>query len=204
DMTERIASPSRWISDDARTGLLHAETRVSGKIRSLWSGFLSFALRDNVLEVAVGLIIATAFTKVVSSLVSDIILPPISLFPFMSKKLEEKFLVLRKGPNYEKPFGYNTREQAIADGAVVWAYGAFSDEVITFITVGITLYSIATAYGYFSRESIIKPTMRCPYCRKEISVKAKRCYLCTSWLDGREDKETSALAHHESSSSSST
>ena len=67
--------------------------------------------------------LATAFTKVTNSLVSDVILPPVSLLPFMSKNLEEKFLVLKRGPNYEGPNGYNTREQAAQDGAVVWAYG---------------------------------------------------------------------------------
>ena len=66
--------------------------------------------------------IATSFTGVVNSLVSDILLPPISLLPFMShKNLPEKFVVLRKGPHGDK--GYNTINQAIEDGAVTMNYG---------------------------------------------------------------------------------
>jgi len=185
----------RWNSAELRASLIGSEQRVSRHISSLWSGFTSFVMRDNVLEVAVGLIFATAFTKVVTSLVSDILLPPISLMPFMSKNLDEKFLVLKKGPKYTKPFGYNTRGQAVGDGAVIWTYGSFIDEMLNFVGVGIALYFLATLYGACTKDSIIRYTVHCQYCRKEISAKAKRCPLCTSWLDGREDKETSALAH---------
>ena len=67
--------------------------------------------------------IATAFTSVVNSLVSDILLPPISLLPFMShKNLPEKFWILRGGPNGSN--GYNTLKQAAEDGAVTMAYGS--------------------------------------------------------------------------------
>jgi large conductance mechanosensitive channel len=66
--------------------------------------------------------VAAAFTKVVSSFVSDIILPVISLLPFLNRNLEEKFAVLRPGPKYEVK-GYNTVAQALDDGAVVLAWG---------------------------------------------------------------------------------
>ena len=59
----------------------------------------------------------------VKSLVSDILLPPISLLPFMSRNLEEKFWVMRKGPHYSRELGYNTRQKAIDDGAVILTYG---------------------------------------------------------------------------------
>ncbi|KAL0058425.1 hypothetical protein AAF712_014900, partial [Marasmius tenuissimus] len=65
--------------------------------------------------------IASQFTAVVNSLVSDILLPPISLLPFMSRNIEEKFLILSKGPHGHE--GYNTRQQALDDGAVIMAYG---------------------------------------------------------------------------------
>jgi hypothetical protein len=65
---------------------------------------------------------AAAFTTVVTSFVSEILLPPISLLPFINKNLEEKFAVLRAGPNRTES-GYNTLQQAADDGAVVMAYG---------------------------------------------------------------------------------
>ncbi|KAF8198459.1 ion channel [Pholiota molesta] len=185
-------------SDDTRRALLQDAESDVGHIRrtvkSAWSGFIDFALRDNVLEVATGLVIAGAFTAVVNSLVSDILLPPLSLLPFMSRNLEEKFLVLRKGAHYKDSGGYNTRNQAMEDGAVILTYGAFLDHVVSFIGIGVTLYFLANLYGYVSHDSIIRHTVKCTYCRKEISAKAKRCPMCTSWLDGREEKDRSALA----------
>jgi large conductance mechanosensitive channel len=85
-----------------------------------------FVARDNVLEVAVGLIIATSFTSLVNTLVSEVLLPPISLIPGMEhKNLPEKFWILRKGPNagVNSTHGYNTLQQARDDGAVTMAYG---------------------------------------------------------------------------------
>ncbi|KAF9524327.1 ion channel [Crepidotus variabilis] len=187
--------PSRWNSAEARTHLMNAETMVSNRVKGIWSGFLDFALRDNVLEVAVGLIVASTFTAVVNSLVSDILLPPLSLLPFMSKNIEEKFWILQRGIHGSQ--GYNTRKQAIDDGAVIMMYGQFINKIVDFICIGLSLYLIATLYGAFSHDSIIRHTIRCRYCRKEISEKAKRCPLCTTWMDGREDKETSALPHHD-------
>ena len=139
--------------------LLPSSSNIKSRTRNAWDGFSDFALRDNVLEVAVGLMsvnlsllfphttasypaqekrkgdikisslissgifsVAAAFTTVISSFVSDIILPPISLLPFFSRNLEEKFAVLKQGPRY-KDVGYNTLEQAKDDGAVVMAYG---------------------------------------------------------------------------------
>ncbi|KAF8157211.1 ion channel [Crassisporium funariophilum] len=189
-----MSTESRWVSDDTREAFLHTESNIKRRVQTAWTGFIQFALRDNVLEVAVGLIIATAFTGVVNSLVSDIILPPISLLPFMSRNLEEKFLILRKGPHYTRPQGYNTRTQAIEDGAVILTYGAFLDQFTNFVGIGVVLYLIANLYGYFSKDSIIRHTIKCAFCRKEISSKAKRCPMCTTWLDGREERETSALS----------
>ena len=69
--------------------------------------------------------IAAAFTTVVTSFVSEILLPPLSLIPGIHRNMDSKFAILRRGPNYNKTMsiGYNTQEQAAADGAVVMAYG---------------------------------------------------------------------------------
>lgn len=114
---------------------------------SFLNAFLDFALQDNILEVAIGLILGAAFTKVVTSFISDILLPPLSLLPGLGRNLDEKFLVLRHGTGnatvVETPSkmrvlsgqtvwqmvseaastGYNTVEQAQADGAVILAWG---------------------------------------------------------------------------------
>jgi large conductance mechanosensitive channel len=66
--------------------------------------------------------LAAAFTTVVTSFVSEILLPPLSLLPFINRNMDEKFAVLRSGPLHERG-GYNTTQQALDDGAVIMAYG---------------------------------------------------------------------------------
>ena len=109
----------------------------------------------------------------------------------MDRNIAEKFWVLKKGPNF--PEGYNTRKQAMEDGALIMTYGyvnvllvcwclfiiglqlsAFLDKILNFIGIGVTLYLVANLYGFFSHDSIIKHTMKCPYCKKEISQKVRR------------------------------
>ncbi|KAI4182420.1 MAG: hypothetical protein L6R41_005992 [Letrouitia leprolyta] len=170
---------------DAQESLLPSTSTFKQRTQSAWDSFSDFALRDNVLEVAVGLILAAAFTTVVSSFVSDIILPPISLLPFFNRNIGEKFAVLRKGPEYEGR-GYNTLKQALDDGAVVMAYGNFLDKIIRFLVIALVLFGTARAYGWAANDSIIKKQVKCKYCRKRISEKAKRCVNCTSWQDGRD------------------
>jgi large-conductance mechanosensitive channel len=67
--------------------------------------------------------LAAAFTDLVKSFVSDVLMPPISILLPLNRNMEEKFAVLHKGPNYNKTTGYNTLHQAQEDGAVVLAYG---------------------------------------------------------------------------------
>ncbi|KAF4259257.1 hypothetical protein KXW98_002451 [Aspergillus fumigatus] len=173
--------------DDSTEALLRAGQSAQSTVKRAWDGFVNFAVRDNVLEVALGLIIAQAFTKVVTSFVSDIILPIVALLPFLHRNMDEKFAVLRRGPHYVEEKGYNTLEQARNDGALVLAYGAFLETVISFVGVSLTLYAIGHLYTWISHEQVIKQTVQCKYCRKYISEKALRCVNCTSWQDGRED-----------------
>lgn len=101
-----------------RDRLLNASRRRASRILH---GFIDFAFQGNVLEIAFGLILASMFTALVTSLVSDILLPPLSVLLPLNKNLEEKFAVLRAGDNGRG--GYNTLKQAQEDGAVVMAYG---------------------------------------------------------------------------------
>ena len=82
--------------------------------RRLTTLSLAFLGRDNVIEVALGLIIGAGFSSVVTSLVSDVILPPLSLLSATSRNLESHFVVLRQGDTMDAI--YNTIEQAAADG----------------------------------------------------------------------------------------
>ncbi|KAK3687345.1 large-conductance mechanosensitive channel [Podospora appendiculata] len=176
--------PNGYESDDDND-LLDQGRRQA---RRLLDGFIDFAFQGNVLEIAFGLILASMFTAVITSLVSDILLPPLSVLLPLNKNLEEKFAILRPGPNRDDEAGYNTLKQAQEDGAVVMAYGFFLNRLVNFVGVGFSLYGLASLYQCFSKDPIIKRTVKCKYCRKRINEKSTRCVNCTSWQDGREDR----------------
>ncbi|KAH7017597.1 large-conductance mechanosensitive channel [Ilyonectria destructans] len=161
--------------------------RGQRKVKRFWDGFIDFAFQGNILQIAFGLILAAAFTDLVKSFVSDVLMPPISIILPINKNMEEKFAVLQKGPNFNTSTGYNTLHQAQDDGAVVMAYGSFINHVISFCMLGFALYGLAHFYTMVSHDPIIKHTKKCKYCRQRINEKAARCIHCTSWLDGRED-----------------
>ena len=77
-------------------------------------------------------------------------------------------------------------KQALDDGALVLAYGNFFDKILRFLLIALSLWVIAMTYSRTSGDNIVKKQVKCKYCRKYISEKAKRCVNCTSWLDGRE------------------
>ncbi|KAJ5122557.1 hypothetical protein N7526_009494 [Penicillium atrosanguineum] len=173
--------------DESSVVLRRVSQTAGDQVKHGWDAFVNFAARDNVLEVALGLIIANAFTKVVTSFVSDVALPVVSLLPFLNRNMDQKFAVLSSGPNYVREDGYNTIKQARDDGALVLAYGLFIENILNFLGVSLTLFAVAHAYMFISHNKIIKPTVRCRYCRKFISEQARRCCSCSSWQDGRED-----------------
>ncbi|KAI0429839.1 large-conductance mechanosensitive channel [Xylaria sp. FL1042] len=170
--------------DEQRSLLEQGEERA----KRMFSGFIDFAFSGNILEIAFGLILANAFTTVTTSFVNDILLPPLSILLPLNRNMDEKFFVLRPGPNYEEQNGYNTIGLAQEDGAVVLAYGGFIRHVVSFLFLGVMLYALAGVYQYFSKDPIIKHTVKCRYCKKRVSTKATRCVNCTSWLDGREER----------------
>ena len=110
-------------SDDEDNQLLRAGKKVQSSASRFWDGFSDFVFNDNVLEVACGLIIASAFTAVVKSFVGDVVTPILSLLPFIDRNFGEKFAVLKRGPQFSTHNGYNTVKQAQNDGAVVLTYG---------------------------------------------------------------------------------
>jgi large conductance mechanosensitive channel len=123
--------------------------------------------------------VAAAFTDLVKSFVSAILMPPIAIIFPINKNIEEKFAVLRAGPNYNTSSpngGYNTLNQAQSDGAVVMAYGSFIYQMVSFIMVGFSLYGLAHVYTLLSHDPIIKYSKKCQYCFKRINEKV--CLFC--------------------------
>ena len=138
--------------------------------------FRDFAVRGNMLDMAVGIIIGVAFGRVVSSLVTDILMPPLGLLAGKSD-FSSKFIDL-SGKTYA------TLAQAKAAGAATINYGVFLNTVFDFLIVAFAVFLIIRQMNRLKGEEKppIATTKECPYCLSVIPLKAARCAHCTSQL----------------------
>ncbi len=137
--------------------------------------FKSFAMRGNVIDLAVGVIIGAAFGKIITSFVNDILMPPIGLL--LGKVDFTNLFVSLTGVKY------TSLAEAQEAAAPTLNYGLFIKNVIDFIIVAIVIFLLIRAINRLSRKDE-KPaevtTRDCPFCQTSISVKATRCPNCTS------------------------
>ena len=141
--------------------------------------FKAFAMRGNVLDLAVGIIIGGAFGTIVKSLVDDVIMPPIGL-ALGNVDFADLFLLLKAGPKALPP--YASLAEAKAAGAVTVNYGVFVNSVITFLIVAFAVFLLVRAANRLGpQEAAAAPSTKdCPYCRMAVPVGATRCPHCTS------------------------
>jgi large conductance mechanosensitive channel len=143
--------------------------------------FKKFAMRGNVVDLAVGIIIGGAFGTIVKSLADDVIMPPIGL-ALGDVDFADLFLMLKEGAKAAPP--YATLAEAQAAGAVTINYGLFVNSVITFLIVAFAIFLLIRGINRLKpQEEPAAPTTKdCPYCRMPIPVAASRCPECTSEL----------------------
>ena len=150
-------------------------------MKSFFNEFKKFIARGNVMDMAVGIIIGAAFTKIVNSLVADIIMPPISLL-LGNVDFTNWFIVLREGAETAAP--YASLDAAKAAGAVTMNLGFFINSIISFLIVAFAIFVIIKAINKMKEEPAPAPaaptTKKCPYCFSEIDIKATKCPHCTS------------------------
>ena len=139
---------------------------VMTKSKGFIEEFLTFIKRGNVVDLAVGVVIGSAFSKIVSSLVDDIIMPLLSL---LTGGLDFSALSIALGSG---------------DGAATLNYGAFIAAIINFLLIALVIFVIIKSINKVSKkpeEPAAEPTTKiCPRCQMEISIKATRCPHCTS------------------------
>jgi large conductance mechanosensitive channel len=145
--------------------------------------FKEFAVRGNVVDMAVGIILGTAFGAIVKSLVSDVIMPPIGL-AMGNVDFANLFFLLKAGD----PAGpYASLADAQAAGAVTINYGIFVNTIISFIIIALVVFLLIRYINQLKREEEAPPpeptTKDCPYCLSSIPIKATRCPQCTSELE---------------------
>jgi large conductance mechanosensitive channel len=143
--------------------------------------FKEFILRGNVVDLAVAVIIGAAFGAIVTSLVNDLIMPPIGLL-LGNVDFTDLFMVLKEGTKAAGP--YATLADAQAAGAVTLNYGVFLSRVVTFLIVAFAVFMMVRTLNRLKRaEPAAAPvTKECPFCASTIAIKATRCPNCTSQM----------------------
>jgi len=146
--------------------------------------FKEFAMRGNVFDMAVGIIIGGAFGKIITSFVNDILMPPIGLL--IGKVNFTNLFIALDGKTYE------SLEAAKAAGAPTINYGVFINTVLDFIIVAFVIFLLVRQMNRLRRKqeaeaapaAPAEPTTKeCPYCASVIPIKARRCPHCTSQLE---------------------
>jgi large conductance mechanosensitive channel len=138
--------------------------------------FKEFAMRGNVLDLAVGVIIGAAFGKIITSFVNDVLMPPLG--------------ILVGGMDFTNLFydltgrGFNTLAEAKEAGAATINYGVFINTVIDFILVAFAVFILIRQVNRLKSQpaEAAVTTKECPYCVSLVPLKAKRCPQCTSQL----------------------
>jgi large conductance mechanosensitive channel len=147
----------------------------------MFKEFKEFAMRGNVVDMAVGIVIGAAFGGIVNSFVSDIIMPPIGLV-LGSVDFSSLFLVLKEG----KVAGpYESLAVAKSAGAVTLNYGVFFTTIISFLIIAFAVFLLIRSINRMKKKEeapAVPATKECPYCLSAIPVKAVRCPHCTSEL----------------------
>lgn len=138
--------------------------------------FKEFVLRGNVVDIAVGIVIGVAFAAIVTSLINDVIMPPIGLL-LGGVDFADLFVLLKAGT----PAGpYASLADAQAAGAVTINYGAFINTVLSFLVVALVIFFLIRMINRLRREEEV--TKNCPFCLSAVPIEATRCASCTSQL----------------------
>jgi large conductance mechanosensitive channel len=140
--------------------------------------FKEFAMRGNVLDMAVGILVGAAFGSIVTSFVNDVLMPPIGLL--LGRVDFSNLFVTLRGDEF------TTLAQARAAGATTLNYGIFLNTVVNFLIVAFAVFLLVRQVNRLRRQPEPAPavptTKECPYCFSSISIKATRCAFCTTEL----------------------
>lgn len=147
----------------------------------MFKEFKEFAMRGNVVDMAVGIIIGAAFSAIVKSMVDDVLMPPIGLL-LGGVDFSDFFVVLKEGAKAAAP--YHSLADAKAAGAVTLNFGLFVNAIISFTIVAFALFMLVKGMNRLRANEAPKPvsTKKCPHCCSDIAIEATRCPHCTSEL----------------------
>lgn len=147
--------------------------------KKMWKEFKQFAVKGNIIDMAVGIIIGSAFSKIVSSLVNDVIMP---IFGLITKKMDfNSLFIALDGKTYE------SIAAAKEVSAPILTYGVFLSAILDFLIIAFSMFIVIRQINKIKKkepeQKPAEPTTKvCRYCQSTISIKATRCPHCTSEL----------------------
>lgn len=138
--------------------------KAKGKAKSTFAEFKEFALKGNIMDLAIGMVMGSAFTAIVTSIVDNVFSPLIGALTS----------------------GINLAELSVTVGGVEFVYGAVINAIVSFLIISLVMFLIVKALAKASRkdkEEVAATTKTCPYCKSEIDIEATRCPHCTSQIE---------------------
>jgi large conductance mechanosensitive channel len=148
----------------------------------MFKEFKEFAMKGNMIDMAVGIVIGAAFGSIITSLVADVIMPPIGLL-LGNVDFANLFVLLREG---KVPSPYGSLAAAKAAGAVTLNYGIFFNTITSFVIIAFSVFIVVKNINKLRKQQEVptaEPTTKeCPYCLSLIPIKALKCGHCTSQL----------------------
>lgn len=177
------------------------------KKKGLIAEFKAFIMKGNVMDLAIGIIIGVAFGAVVTSMVNDMLMPPVGL-ALGGADFSESYVVLKPGMvNGNETSSFHSLAEAKASGAVTLRYGVFINTVINFLIIALVIFILvkamataqAKAKALAAKEAkedakeeakkVAATTKKCPFCDSDISLRASRCPNCTSMIEEDDKKK---------------
>ena len=138
--------------------------KAKGKAKSTFAEFKEFALKGNIMDLAIGMVMGAAFTAIVTAIVDNVFSPLIGALTS----------------------GINLAELSVTVGGVEFVYGAVINAIVSFLIISLVMFLIVKALAKASRkdkEEVAATTKTCPYCKSEIDIEATRCPHCTSQIE---------------------
>lgn len=170
--SKKIEKIPEKTSEEDKRALIH---KGLNRAKGFWSDFKNFAMKGNAVDLAIGIVIGSAFTAIVNSLVKDVIMP---IFGRVTSNLDFSNIFINISDKY-----YATLAEAESAGAAVIKIGSFINAMISFFIVALALYFILKVlFRQQKKKEIKEKTKKCPECFEVIHLKAKRCKYCTTVL----------------------
>lgn len=178
-----MSKNTKKINEKVNEKLKEKTKETKKNVQKTMDEYKKFAMKGNIVDLAIGMVIGSAFTSIINALVNTTITPLLSIF---TNKVDfSKLFISLSGVHYD------SLEKAQEAGALVWNYGALLNALLNFFIISFILFLVVKYLGKINRKNVVEEvevkkatTKKCPYCISEIPIEAVKCAHCTSDIKG--------------------